>query len=230
MTKPAKDFEAMSGVVGGKKAGSEHHLDGGHIQITNIKFNGSNSLHWLQSIRAYLRGRKKLDYITGANKEPKEDDPAFEDHTRRPHNHLEAIWLDLDTYHDYKWETNNDSTHYHSMVNKDCVFKFLSSLNDELDEVRGRIIAQKPLPKLAEAFSEVRREETRKRLMLGKKPVPLAENSLLQAAIQGMQGSTCNSEPRSKALATRRGTYQKTEDDPKAHLKCDHLWKKEAYS
>ncbi|RVW50981.1 hypothetical protein CK203_071298 [Vitis vinifera] len=46
-------------------------------------------------------------------------------------------------------------------------FKFLLGLNKNLDEIRGRIMGVKPLPSLREAFSEVRREESRKNLMMG---------------------------------------------------------------
>ena len=38
-----------------------------------------------------------------------------------------------------------------------------------IDEVRGRIIGKQPLPSLGEVFSEVRREESKRNVMLGKK-------------------------------------------------------------
>ena len=41
-------------------------------------------------------------------------------------------------------------------------------LNQELDEVRGRILGKKPLPFICEVFSTVRREETRRKVMLKK--------------------------------------------------------------
>lgn len=49
---------------------------------------------------------------------------------------------------------------------KKWVFKFLLGLNKKLDEVRGRILAIKPIPNIREVFAEVIREESRKRLML----------------------------------------------------------------
>ncbi|RVX14577.1 hypothetical protein CK203_012112 [Vitis vinifera] len=49
------------------------------------------------------------------------------------------------------------------------IFKFLAGLNVEFDEVRGRIIGRQPLPSIGEVFSEVRREESRRNVMLGKK-------------------------------------------------------------
>jgi len=78
MSKTTNDSEVESGLVGGSKSAAEHHDGGHHIQITNIKFNGSNYLRWSQSVRAYLKGRRKLGYITGAKKEPEEDDAAYE--------------------------------------------------------------------------------------------------------------------------------------------------------
>lgn len=42
-------------------------------------------------------------------------------------------------------------------------------LNIEFDEVKGRIIGRQPLPSLGEDFSEVRREESHRSVMLRKK-------------------------------------------------------------
>lgn len=47
------------------------------------------------------------------------------------------------------------------------MFKFLLGLNKELDEVHDRMLAIEPLPNIREAFAKVRREESRKILMLG---------------------------------------------------------------
>ena len=49
------------------------------------------------------------------------------------------------------------------------IYKFLAGLNVEFDEVRGRIIGRTPLPQISEVFAEVRREESRRHVMLGKK-------------------------------------------------------------
>ncbi|RVW39075.1 hypothetical protein CK203_084126 [Vitis vinifera] len=65
---------------------------------------------------------------------------------------------------------------------KETVQVFLG-LNRELDDVRGRIMGIKPLPSLREAFSEVRREESRKKVMMGSKeqPAPTLDASALAA-------------------------------------------------
>ena len=40
--------------------------------------------------------------------------------------------------------------------------------NQELDDVRGRILSRRPLPSTCEVFTEVRREEARRKVMLKK--------------------------------------------------------------
>ncbi|KAL9414531.1 hypothetical protein AB3S75_042907 [Citrus x aurantiifolia] len=56
---------------------------------------------------------------------------------------------------------------------------FFVGLNVEFDEVRGRIIGRQPIPSIGGVFSEVRREESRRNVMLGKKGTGVAEGSAL---------------------------------------------------
>ena len=56
-------------------------------------------------------------------------------------------------------------------VEDNYIFKFLTRLNIEFDEVRGRIIGRQPLPLIGEVFSELRIEESRKNVLLGKKVI-----------------------------------------------------------
>ena len=51
------------------------------------------------------------------------------------------------------------------------IYKFLVGLNVEFDEVREQIIGRVPLPKISEVFVEVRREESQRHVMLGKKSI-----------------------------------------------------------
>lgn len=53
------------------------------------------------------------------------------------------------------------------MLDRERLIDFLHGLNRELDEVCGRILGKSPLPSVREAFAEVRREESRKRVMMG---------------------------------------------------------------
>ncbi|GAA0170096.1 hypothetical protein LIER_40888 [Lithospermum erythrorhizon] len=53
---------------------------------------------------------------------------------------------------------------------------YLTGLRTELDEAKGRIISKEPFPSTEEAFAELRREDTRRRLML-QKHTPNTEQS-----------------------------------------------------
>ncbi|KAK9217910.1 hypothetical protein WN943_006540 [Citrus x changshan-huyou] len=98
-------------------------------------------------------------------------------------NTLKRLWQDLDLFNDYEWESMEDFKHHKQTVNNERIFKFLAGLNVEFDEVRGRIIGRKPLPTLEDVFSEVRREESRRGVMLGKKnSVVSVEKSALVTA------------------------------------------------
>lgn len=57
-------------------------------------------------------------------------------------------------------------TLYKHLVETKRVFKFLSGLNKDLDEVRGRVLSLKPLPSIREVFSTVRHEESRRKVMM----------------------------------------------------------------
>ncbi|RVW69147.1 hypothetical protein CK203_064460 [Vitis vinifera] len=83
-----------------------------------------------------------------------------------------------------------------------------------LDEVRGRILGTKPLPTIQEAFSEVRREESRKKLMMGTTPFSnVQEGSTLIS-----QGSTNIQE--GTALVSQGSTYDARQK--KGRPWCDH--------
>ena len=58
----------------------------------------------------------------------------------------------------------------------------MAGLNVEFDEVRGRIIGKQSLPSMGEVFSEVRREESRRNVMLGKKGPRVVQGSTLEVA------------------------------------------------
>lgn len=73
------------------------------------------------------------------------------------------------------------------MIEKKRIYKFLIGLNKDLDEVRGRILGTKTLPR--KVFSEVHREESRKEVMMGQQtgsqisPIDLESSAL---AFRGM--------------------------------------------
>lgn len=82
---------------------------------------------------------------------------------------LKQLWQDLDLFNTYEWKSTDDCNHHKKLVEDSRIYKFLIGLNIEFDEVRGRIIGRSPLPPIGDVFVEVRREESRKSVMLGKK-------------------------------------------------------------
>lgn len=84
------------------------------------------------------------------------------------YNDIVSLWQELDLCYDDDWECSADSVKHKKREENEHVYSFLAGLNQELDEVRGRILGRKPLPSLREVFSEVRREEARRKVMIGK--------------------------------------------------------------
>ncbi|XP_024031744.1 uncharacterized protein LOC112094601 [Morus notabilis] len=120
-------------------------------------------------------------------------------------NSLRPLWQDLDLFSDYEWKSPKDCNHYKKIVEDNRIFKFLIGLNVEFDKVRGRIIGRQPLTSLGEVFSKVRREESHRLVMLGKKiPGQNVENSAFATA---------------KAHASHFNP-QKSEEKPRVW--CDH--------
>ncbi|RVW40091.1 Retrovirus-related Pol polyprotein from transposon RE1 [Vitis vinifera] len=99
------------------------------------------------------------------------------------YNTLTRYWQQLDLFETHSWKCSDDAATYRKIVEQKRLFKFFLGLNRELDDVRGRIMGIKPLPSLREAFSEVRREESRKKVMMGSKeqPAPTLDASALAA-------------------------------------------------
>ncbi|XP_024018998.1 uncharacterized protein LOC112090903 [Morus notabilis] len=73
---------------------------------------------------------------------------------------LTKLWQELDLFITRPWKSTDDAV-------ADRTYDFLAGLNPELDDVRSRLIALKPLPNIGEIFAEIRHEEHRRRVMLG---------------------------------------------------------------
>ncbi|KAL5741940.1 hypothetical protein ACOSP7_028672 [Xanthoceras sorbifolium] len=90
------------------------------------------------------------------------------DNVTKYFNSLKRLWQDLDLFNYYEWKSIEDANYNKKTVEAHRIYKFLAGLNVEFDEVRGRIIGRSPLPPIGEVFAEVRREESRRSVMLGK--------------------------------------------------------------
>ena len=120
-------------------------------------------------------------------------------------NVLGGLWQDLDLFNDYEWKNTDDCNYFKMMVESSRIFKFLTGLNVEFDEVQGRIIGRQPLPSLGEVYSKVCCEESRKNVMLRKKLSGPMENSTLLGT----------------AVATSRNPNNQCCPDDKPRVWCD---------
>ncbi|GAA0148238.1 hypothetical protein LIER_07739 [Lithospermum erythrorhizon] len=82
---------------------------------------------------------------------------------------LQDLWHELDLYLKSDPLCNKYSIKQIQQLEKGRVFEFLTGLNNDLDEVRGRIVSRSPFPNTKESFSEVRREEKRRRIIAEEK-------------------------------------------------------------
>lgn len=65
-----------------------------------------------------------------------------EDNVTKYFNSLKNFWQDLDLFSIYEWKSPEDGKHHKKMVEDNRIFTFLTGLNAEFDEVRGRIIGR----------------------------------------------------------------------------------------
>ncbi|KAK2993447.1 hypothetical protein RJ640_005141 [Escallonia rubra] len=80
----------------------------------------------------------------------------------------------------------------------------------ELDEVRGRILGRRPLPSIDEAFAEVRREASRRRVMLGGKKEAVTSGEMPMETV---------------ALATKNNpSIDKSSGDQRNNQRKGRLW------
>lgn len=82
------------------------------------------------------------------------------------YNSLMELWQEMDLLYEMGWSCTTDAEKYKKMLKKERTFDFLQGLNPDLDKVRGRLLRMKPFPTLRESFAEVKREESRKHVMM----------------------------------------------------------------
>ena len=77
-----------------------------------------------------------------------------------------SLWQDLNFNCEKEWECMGDSVRFKKKMENERVFEFLAGLNCKLDDVKSRVISRRLLPSIREVFSEVRLEESIRRVML----------------------------------------------------------------
>ena len=58
-------------------SGSASTTDDIILPITGHKLNGQNFIQWAQSVRIFICGKGKEEYLTGTIVQPKEEDPGY---------------------------------------------------------------------------------------------------------------------------------------------------------
>ena len=124
-------------------------------------------------------------------KEKKQGDSTVIDY----YNTLIGLWQELDLFDDNTGACPDYCVKYTKKLEKERLFAFLHGLNN-LDEARGCVLGTKPLPGIQDAFSEVRREESRKRVMLKTSKDPSAESLLQNSALVTKRSSSASGEQR----------------------------------
>ncbi|KAE8702627.1 putative pterin-4-alpha-carbinolamine dehydratase-like [Hibiscus syriacus] len=167
------------------KADSDDPLSEGNasINISNIltgkclaKIRASNSLPVEKQCSCSSKTQSDTSRIRSTVAEALEDITAlFYDEERN--EIYTGLWQQLDLYEVPDWETPKDTTLYKQKQAQRRVFQFLNGLNADWDVVKARILENKHALSLWEVLAEVRREESRRSLMLPS--VPLAENFAL---------------------------------------------------
>ncbi|GAA0160387.1 hypothetical protein LIER_16953 [Lithospermum erythrorhizon] len=90
---------------------------------------------------------------------------------------LKKLWQEIKLYEEIDSLCGDCSVKYKKKKQKEQVYEFLAELNSDLDEVKGRIISRSPFPSTEEAFADIRREESRRRIMLQKGDFQQSEKS-----------------------------------------------------
>lgn len=93
-------------------------------------------------------------------------------------NNLSKLWQEIDMFHNISWKCADDWVLCSKMPEKVRIFDFLQ--NQDLDDVWEQILGTKPFPPLKEVFAEIRREETRRKVM----SLPLAKYNSRSSSVR----------------------------------------------
>ncbi|RVW49858.1 Retrovirus-related Pol polyprotein from transposon RE1 [Vitis vinifera] len=170
-------------------------FDNSPLHLTIEKLNGKNYREWAQAIKLVIDGKGKLGFLTGETRRPPPTDVAASQKWRSENSFITSCLINsmkpsigktymfLPTAKDV-WDAIRET--YSDAENASQIFEIktrlwqmkqgdrevteyyteMLGLNRELDDVRSRVLSRRPLPSIREVFSEVRREESRRRVML----------------------------------------------------------------
>ncbi|GAA0145710.1 hypothetical protein LIER_05844 [Lithospermum erythrorhizon] len=127
---------------------------------------------------------------------------------------LKKIWQELDLYDEPDPFYTDCNMMYKKKIKKDSVYEFLTGLTNDFDEVKGRIINRTPFPRTEDAFSKVRREKTRRKVMMQKGEINNIEKSTLMVKPQNMEDATMT-------LVANRNRFT---NDPRGGRRSERPW------
>lgn len=106
------------------------------------------------------------------------------------------------TCYDDQWDCVKDNARHLRRIEKNRVYIFLAGLHKDLDEVKGRMLRRRSLPSFCEVFAEGRRDEGRRKVILG-------DND--QASTQGF------------ALVIKTSSYSSS-GQPRQNKRGERIW------
>ncbi|CAN1303445.1 hypothetical protein LINPERPRIM_LOCUS25861 [Linum perenne] len=128
-------------------------------------------------------------------------------------NILGRFWLHLDMYENQGWDTPADQARFKKYIEKKRTLYFLMGPSKNLDDVKGRIMSTKPFPSLNEAFAEIKREESRRQLMI---PDPKTQGESSALAVRSQQ--------RNRQQQNRSLPQDRNEDSVQVCEHCHKQW------
>ena len=106
------------------------------------------------------------------------------------YNEMVAWWQELDQYNDDVWESQADFLQHKKREENDRVFMLLAGINQNMDEVKGRILGRRPLPSIREVFSEIQVEESPRKVMSSNEPAPILNNDTSALFVKGTESNS----------------------------------------
>ncbi|RVX23597.1 Retrovirus-related Pol polyprotein from transposon TNT 1-94 [Vitis vinifera] len=160
--------------------------DSSPILITGHKLNGHNYLQWSQSVLLFICGKGKDEYLTGEAAMPETTEPGFR--KWKIENSMIMSWLINSMNNDI--ELFQVESAYMTSAKESSQLLSITTHSQGIGSnltysrlTHGNVRMMQQHTGKLEAFSEVRREESRKKVMMGSKeqPAPTLDASALAA-------------------------------------------------
>ncbi|VVA22856.1 PREDICTED: UBN2_3 domain-containing [Prunus dulcis] len=162
------------------------------MKLSSILLNGLNYVAWSRAVTLSLGGKAKFGHINGKAKQPKSNDPKFDDWEST--NRMVMSWLinsmepEIRAIADEKQKETSFAVHLGNLkrmwnelaiyrpttidlkilqqrAEEDKLFELLANLKPEYEQLRSQILMCPTIPSLNNVCITIQREETRKKVM-----------------------------------------------------------------